>query len=170
MSRIGTLEGNAPRKGITGWHVLAALLGFFITVTSVNGVMIYQALKTFGGIETKDAYRQGVAYNTRIEQEAAQARLGWADTVSLTPTNDRVSLTLTGHDGAPVRGLAIKATLGRPATNKYDQSLTLAEAAPGTYEATVIALATGSWTITIEAANDKGEAIYTVRRRLWVKP
>ena len=45
--------------------------------------MIYKALTTFGGVETPDAYRKGLAYNQRIAAEEAQAGLGWHDELSL---------------------------------------------------------------------------------------
>ena len=37
------------RSGISGWHVLFGMIAFFLTVTAVDGVMIYDALSTFGG-------------------------------------------------------------------------------------------------------------------------
>jgi nitrogen fixation protein FixH len=48
---------------ITGRKVLVAMVSFFAVVTAVDGIMIYQAISTFGGLETKDAYRKGLSYN-----------------------------------------------------------------------------------------------------------
>ena len=66
------------RGGLRGWHVLVTLVTFLLIVTAVDGVMIYDALSTFSGNETEDAYRKGVAYNQLIKAEEAQNRLGWS--------------------------------------------------------------------------------------------
>ena len=47
--------------------MLLIFIGFFVTVFLVNGLMVYDALSTFGGLETPDAYRKGLA---PIEQHA----------------------------------------------------------------------------------------------------
>ena len=79
---------------IQGRHVLVLLLGFFAVVASANAVMIYGALSTFGGLDTPDAYRKGLAYNQRIDAAAAQAQLGWQESLELNGTPSRLALTL----------------------------------------------------------------------------
>ena len=70
-----------------------------------------------------------------------------------------------------MRGLKVEGVLGRPATNRYDVKLALAETAPGRYEAQTAALAEGSWLIALEARAQAGaEPVYRTRRRLWLKP
>jgi nitrogen fixation protein FixH len=70
--------------------VLIVFLGFFATIFLVNGIMIYDALSTFGGIETADAYRKGLAYNARIAEGAAQAQRGWRDNLAYASETQRV--------------------------------------------------------------------------------
>ena len=38
------------RRGLRGGHVLLVFTGFFATIFLVNGIMIYEALSTFGGL------------------------------------------------------------------------------------------------------------------------
>jgi nitrogen fixation protein FixH len=76
---------RTPQRGLRGAHVLLVFLGFFATIFLVNGIMVYAALSTFGGLEIADAYRKGLAYNARIAEGQAQAQRGWRDSVSYVP-------------------------------------------------------------------------------------
>jgi nitrogen fixation protein FixH len=102
--------------------VLLAFVGFFMTVFAVNGVMIYEAVSTFGGLETPDAYRKGLAYNQRIAQGEAQEQRGWRDTLAYAPETERVRIDMTDHAGAAVPDLVISGEMGRPATDRFDSA------------------------------------------------
>jgi nitrogen fixation protein FixH len=163
-----TLIARRP-QGLQGWHVLAGFLAFFGTIFAVNGALIYEAISTHTGLVANEPYRKGLAYNERIAADERQTRLGWAETVAV-DRNGHVTLDLAERDGRAVRGLKIEGLLGRPATNRYDIKLALAETAPGRYEAQAAAVGEGSWLITLEARMDAGaEPIYRSRRRLWLK-
>jgi nitrogen fixation protein FixH len=157
---------------ITGRHVLFAIVGFFVLVTGVNGIMIYKALTTFGGVETQDAYRKGLAYNQRIAAEEAQAALGWHDELGYSAADRALTLALKDRDGRPVTGASVTATVGRSATNSFDQTLTMSESSAGQYRAPV-SLAPGTWivdaAVSHEAAAGK-TAEFAIRRRIWLKP
>ena len=43
---------ESPRRGLRGGHVLLIFIGFLATIFLVNGIMVYDALSTFGGLET----------------------------------------------------------------------------------------------------------------------
>ena len=47
--------------------------------------MIYQAMSTHTGLVANEPYRKGLHYNDRIDADARQARLGWVDTLDVTP-------------------------------------------------------------------------------------
>jgi nitrogen fixation protein FixH len=157
---------------VRGWHVLAALLGFFVLVLGVNGAMIYAAITTFGGIDNPNAYREGLAYNARIAAGVEQAQTGWRDQVEILAGSSAFRVSLSDKDGRPVGGLAMRATIVRPATNRFDAVLPMQEKSPGAYEAALSALESGSWIVNVEASRPGGgEAIlYQTRRRLWLKP
>jgi nitrogen fixation protein FixH len=156
---------------ITGYHVLAGVVGFFLLVTAVNGVMIYKAVSTFGGVETPDAYRRGLDYNKRIALEQAQTELGWENDVTVSPDNNEILVRLKDRDGAPVTGLNLTGVLSRSATNLFDQPLTLIERSSGLYAAYVAGVEPGNWIVIISAARPgAGDTVFAVRRRLWLKP
>ena len=156
-------------QGVQGRHVLGVFLAFFGTVFVVNGVMIYEAVSTHTGLVANEPYRKGLAYNERIGADERQARLGWTETLEV-GRDGHVTLVLAERDGRAVRGLKVEGMLGRPATNRFDVKLALAETAPGRYEAQTAAVAEGSWLITLEVRAPAGaEPIYRSRRRLWLK-
>ncbi|MFA5949690.1 MAG: FixH family protein [Hyphomicrobium sp.] len=163
-----------PRR-LTGYHVLGIFAGFFGLIFVMNGFMIYQAITTFGGLETQDAYRKGLAYNKRIAAEESQARLGWTAALSVGRDKDGLTLRMTGNDGQPVTGLKISGALGRSATNRFDRSVSLIEAEPGIYiSAGGDRLEPGTWIATLEATGSgeaaRREATFEIRRRVWVSP
>lgn len=163
--------GTVRRPRISGGHVLTILIGFFATVVAVDGFMIYQAVSTFGGIETDDAYRKGVAYNESLARDARQSLLGWKDDLEVLGAQHRLQVGLSGKDG-PVAGRRVVAMLGRPATNRFDVSLELAETSPGVYEAALPEVGEGTWIVDISAydSTKSGEPVYQARRRAWIGP
>jgi nitrogen fixation protein FixH len=169
-------SAHAPRRGRTlnGLHVLLALMGFFAVVFTVNGFMIYKAQSTFGGLDTADAYRKGLAYNERVAAAKAQAKLGWRDTITYVPETQRLRVALKDPGGEAVSGLTVTAHVQRPATNRFDRKLTLAQTGPGIYEADAAELGFGWWTVDLEArrttAEQEDAALFESRRRLWIKP
>lgn len=172
MSSASSIPEN-PRRGLRGHHVLLVFIGFFVTVFLVNGVMIYEALSTFGGLETPDAYRKGLAYNQRIAEGQVQEQRGWRDHLVYVSETERVRLDLADREGAGVPGLAISGEIGRPATDRFDRRLDFTQTGPGTYEADAAGLEPGWWTVDIEArksASPGTEALYEAKERLWIKP
>lgn len=166
---------GAPAAGfrLTGRHVFLVALGFFLLVLAANTVLITLAVTTFGGIETPDAYRKGLAYNARILAAEKQAGLGWRDSVAFAPGTGRIVFRLEGAGGKPVAGLSVSARVSRPATGRFDRELPLIERAPGRYESEAVRLDPGSWIITAAAARPEaegGESVYETRRRLWLAP
>jgi nitrogen fixation protein FixH len=160
------------RGGISGWHVLFGMIAFFLTVTAVDGVMIYDALSTFGG-DTPDAYRTGLLYNQRIAEERRQDELGWTESTNFNSATGVFSVTLKDRGGRGVEDLQITATVGRPATDIADHNLVLAAAGGGAYSAVVPNLAEGTWDISIVAS--QGDAanrsvVYRAKARLWKQP
>ncbi|HWK39274.1 MAG TPA: FixH family protein [Hyphomicrobium sp.] len=164
-------SAKGSSAGLRGSHVLMILAGFFAIIVTVDGFMIYQAVTTFGGLET-DAYRRGLAYNERIEQETEQTTKGWHDEISVagTPARLRVGLTDVAKDGVPGRRLI--ARVGRPATDRFDRTVELVETGAGVYEAELGELIGGSWIVDLSAFDGADSAVpfYQVRRRIWIGP
>jgi nitrogen fixation protein FixH len=164
---------ESPRRGLRGGHVLLIFIGFFATIFLVNGIMVYDALSTFGGLETPDAYRKGLAYNQRIAEGEAQEQRGWRDKLAYVAETQRVRVDLNDSTGAAVPGLFIAGEIGRPVTDRFDRKIEFTQTGPGTYEAEAAGLDAGWWTIDIEARKGAGaaaEKVYEARERIWIKP
>jgi nitrogen fixation protein FixH len=146
-------------------------LGFFLVVFAVNGVFLYSAISTYTGIVAAEPYRKGLNYNQRIAAEEAQAAQGWEDALEVA-RDGQLTLRLATRLGAPVEGLSVTGTFGRPSTARHDVKLELVERAPGTYAARMAAPDHGAWIVALEArpvtASDR--IVYQLRRRLWLKP
>lgn len=160
------------RTEITGYHVLAAMLGFFGLVFAVNGYFIAAALSTHTGVVANEPYRKGLKYNERIAVAERQAQLGWHDEVKLDDGGRKLSILVRDSGGQPVRGLALSATLGRPATNEFDQHVSLSEDSPGRYVGEANTRERGGYVASVEARDPAhGDAIvYQARRRIWLSP
>lgn len=161
--------GKAPFQ-ITGRHVLVSVVGFFLTIAAVDAVMIYQAVSTFGGLETPDAYRKGLAYNQRIAQGAAQEQLGWRESVSFNRVTGSLVVDLKDRDGKPVEGMTVSVGIGRPATNAFDRSISITDMGAGRYEAPAADLADGTWTVELTvrgSRNPDAAVVYQSKARIW---
>ncbi|MCC7253851.1 FixH family protein [Hyphomicrobium sp.] len=169
-----TSRAREEVRGLSGRHVLGAMLAFFAVIIVADATMIYKAVSTFGGVDNANAYRDGLAYNARIALAERQAALGWSETVELVSEPARLRVALKDASGAAPASLRVEATLGRPATNAADTVLRLAEVAPGVFEAPVgDDPGPGAWIARVRAYPADGttaEPIYQMRRRLWVAP
>ena len=162
---------SSASRTLNGRHVLLTFIGFFLVVFAVNGIMVYKAESTFAGLDTDDPYRKGLDYNERIAAAAAQSRLGWRDRTDYVPATRHLRVTLTDKAGGAVPGLTLTAELGRPATSRFDQKISLTQTGTGIYEADLASLDPGTWTVDLWARHGEDDAaLYEARRRLWIKP
>ena len=149
---------------ITGWHVLVAVVAFFGVVIAVDAAFLMAAYRTFPGQVSVTPYEDGLAYNSRVARQRAQAALGWRVLVSTEP--DGLVVQVSDKAGAPVGGLVVSGALSRPATEAGRLPLTFAEVAPGRYEASV-APAPGGWDLALTARSEDGDVIEAERRLTW---
>lgn len=155
--------------GIEGRHVLFGLVAFFGVMLLANAIFVYFAVATFSGGDTSDPYRKGLHYNETLDEAERQAQRGWRTEVEYDDKTGRLQLSVVDKERAPVMGLRVGAMLSRPATDKEDRKVVLAEASQGVYVASVD-LAPGLWVISV-ASHRVGESAgdaYRLKRRLRV--
>ncbi len=139
------------KNGLTGWHVLGAMVAFFGVIFAVNGFMTYQALSTFSGIETPNAYQVGRDFNQTLEAAEAQRARGWQVTFDETfvampdGTQARVVVTVADAAGSAVSGLDGTLTFWRPVVQGKDVVAVLTPFTDGTYVAEAVLPARGTW-------------------------
>jgi len=158
-----------PSKGvIRGWHVLAGLVAFFLTVAAVDLILVTKAVSTFSG-DTADAYRKGLAYNQTLEEQAVQDRLGWHEKRTFDSRTERLSISVTDENQNPVDGLRLEADIGRATTDVFDRHIALESLGNGIYGADVVGLSEGAWTLSVSAL-ENGKVVYKSRARIWKQP
>lgn len=144
---------------LTGKHVLAALIGFFMMILTANMIFINFAVRTFPGEKEEKSYLQGLNYNERLAARAEQALLGWTATIEEAALADgRVDLKITIIDdgGASISGLNVTGDLSRPASHVEDRALVFTESHNGEYLASSPA-ADGVWVLEGKAVSDRNE-------------
>lgn len=161
------MKGNFFKGPITGRHVLYAMLIFFGVIFVVNGVFIYLARSTFTGVSTEDAYHKGLAYNDVIRAARSQHTLGWQVVDMKLTQGGALQVMFLDQEEAPLQGLTVQAEVRRPTTQEYDQTLTLAERAPGLYAGQGEALAQGQWQVVLLA--QRGDDAFRVEHRVFLK-
>ena len=170
MTAVRSKADAAPGT-LTGKHVLGIFGAFFLIVFATDFVLVWRAVSTFGGIDTPDAYRKGLAYNERLEAAERQTNRGWKETIAFDKSTGRLAVTIAGADGQGVDGLGVEAVVGRAATNANDRKLTLKPEGRGTYTADLSELAPGSWVLTLAAHAGAGQEVaYRAKSRLWRAP
>jgi nitrogen fixation protein FixH len=158
-------QAHAPSGfRITGWHVLALIIGFFAVVIGVDATFTVLAVKTFPGEVSATPYEDGLLYNRKLAQLAAQEKLGWRAAAAAEP--DGVILEMRDARGAPLGGLAVSGKLERPATEVGRKALAFREVGPGRYAAAAGALS-GTWDLTVEASDRAGRRFEAERRLTW---
>jgi len=148
-----------------GWWYPWIFVAFFAVVIGVNGVMITIATGTFTGLDTKDHYRKGLAYNESIKGARQQAALGW--TVDVAALGDRLAVEFKDKEGKAITGLALSGMMTRPTHVDDDLALgSFTETRPGYYETALSLPKKGQWDARILAV--KGEQSFQMVERLQI--
>lgn len=155
-------DTNAGGRELKGYHVLIIALTAFGVIIAANMTMLMAATGTFPGLVVENSYRAGVGWNDRA---AAQRALGWE--VGTGYDAGVLVVSVTDAEGAAVSGIALSATVGRPASAAEDRELALRYEG-GRYVAPV-ALEPGLWRVAITGAG-KGAARYETAAELYVRP
>ena len=142
---MGMAMTQSPKKrSIIPYYFVA----FFLVVLIANLILIYIALSSWTGLETKNHYVKGLKYNEALEGAAAQEKLGWSTRISLDlerGLEGTVSVTVTDKNGNTLSGATVLLKVIRPTHHGYDQDLILAEYAPGRYQTQVVFPLSGNW-------------------------
>lgn len=161
MSR---LEG----KQLTGWSVLAILVGFFLTVFTANGTLIYFALHTLRGEVMENPYDASQVFNKRIADANAQDERGWKVDVTTQPegAGEQVATAFRDKDGAAIEGLKVIARFEHPFDATRDAETTLSSDGAD-YEGVAAPVPPGRWTLVIEASRGS-ERLFRSENRMAV--
>jgi len=128
------------------------IVAFFAVVFAANAAFVYFALSTHSGLETADAYDQGLHYDETLAAAARQAALGWRATIEARRDADGetdIVATLRGPDGQPLDGLTAVGRIVRPIRQGSDLSITFQREGNGRYRARVHLAFPGQWEVRV---------------------
>jgi nitrogen fixation protein FixH len=158
-----------PRE-LTGRAVLIALVAFFAVVGGVNGVMIWFATSTFGGVEVASSYKAGLKFQDELDAVRAQDARHWQVEARLERGHDGADVIVSLRDaaGAPITGVAVAARLNHPADARHDHDVAMAAAGPGLFKGTTDAALAAQWDLVIDVTRD-GERMFRSKGRVGLK-
>lgn len=138
-------------KPLTGKSVLMIFGGAFAAIIAANMALVYSAVGTFPGLETRKPYIESLNFN---EARAAQEALDWSTSVAY--ANGRVLLRIVDANGVTPRLEEISFRIGRATTAQQDETVT--PYFDGKTYAVQKELEPGNWQVKISAQAGDGTA------------
>ncbi len=108
------------KKELTGRKFALILCAGFATVTGANFALIYSAIGSFPGLETREPYVESLNFESR---RIAQEKLNWTSSVAY--EQGQLKLTLLDEQGKFVVTPKIALTVGRATSASYDMDVEL---------------------------------------------
>ena len=164
MERVSEMSVGQVERKLTGWHVLALFVAFFGVIIAVNGLLAWQAIATFPGLEVANSY---VASQTFDADRAAQRALGWTLTPAYDSDAQQLRLAFVDDAGLAVSVAALSVLVGRTTQTSADIRPEF-ELADGAYVAPAT-LGVGKWMMAVEAVAEDGTRFHQ-RLDLQVRP
>ena len=126
-------------RELKGRHVLIIAVSAFAVIIAANLAMLFAATGTFPGLVVNNSYVASQGWNARTAEQQA---LGW--TQEVTYRDGAVEIALTDASGKPVAAGDLQITVGRPATQTFDQVFLVTGQSPYSIE---VPLDPGQWRI-----------------------
>ncbi|MEJ1157040.1 FixH family protein [Prosthecomicrobium sp. N25] len=154
---------------LTGRHVLAITVLFFLTIFVANGAMLYYAVGSFPGTVTDSSYTASQRYNREIAAAAAQNARGWVvDASARRDADGHVAVRVMAKDaaGQPVAAPDFSAVLQRPTNRAEDHAVALRPlaGATGVFSGETDGVQAGQWELVIEAKGAEGRLFLSQSR------
>jgi len=143
-------------RRFTGYHMLAWIVGFFLVVIGVNGLMATIAERSFTGTVVENSYVASQNFNHWLDEAKLQERLGWH--ASIDHDGRRLTVRLTGPD-ARIRDVMLSGTAIHPLGRLPDRAIHFAGGGTGTFRS-IETLPPGRWQIRVTARHGRMRASY----------
>ena len=157
--------GRQPRQ-VTGRMVLGWMVGFFAVIIGVNAFMAYEALSTFGGVDTDSSYRAGQVFGHEVAMAKAQDAQHWQVEAKVAPSAGDAILDIVARDasGAPLAGLTATALFARPTDRHLDREVAVTEETLGHFRGNA-EIPAGQWDLVIELSR-QGARVFRSKNRI----
>jgi len=163
------MSGTADSKPIDRWLPWLFVV-FFAVVLIVNGIMVYVAAASWTGLETKQYYVKGLAYNKKLQEVERQKALGWTGTLAVEPETQgrvRLYLSLQDHRKLAIAGATVIARFVRPTSEGHDEEVRMDDLGGGRYAGTMNLPLPGQWDVRVVARHPSGD--FRLTRRIMVR-
>lgn len=143
---------------ITGKHVLLGFVAFFGLIFVANAIFVFLALDSWTGLETRQHYNEGLAYNKILAADERQKSLGWRVNVTVEPISDgkaRLVVSLQDESGQALSGIDVQSSFFRPTHEGHDFVVPLHAVGEGKYAADFDLPLAGQWDVRVAAHRGK---------------
>lgn len=147
-----------------------AFVGFFVVVLGANAAMVAFAFTSWTGVQTQEAYIQGLQFNDRLDEAAAQRALGWTVDVSFAQTGPlagRLRVHPLNDSGTPVHGATVTAQLIRPTRQGFDFTIAVPRVGDA-YDTAIDFPLAGVWDLKVLI--ESSQTPYRYEERLFLRP
>jgi len=141
-----------------GWWYPWIFVGFFAVVITVNGIMMFFAFDSWTGLETKDHYLKGLAYDDNVAGAKTQEALGWdvklnVETLQAEDKQRKVAyqVTFLDHNNQPVESLKAHTFFRRPTHDGVDVDGPSELVKPGVVAGEMTLAIPGNWEVRVHA-------------------
>lgn len=168
MKRFAPTAGRTARN--PDWWIPWSFVAFFGVLVVVNAIMVFFAVKTWTGLDTDDAFRQGLAYNERLAQTNAQIDQGWQVQLDFSQAEagaGQLEVALKDRYGTPLTHALVTAHVARPTDRAADFELVFEDLGNGLYRADLAPPLSGQWDVRLTAEHERGE--HRLLRRVFVR-
>ncbi len=159
----------ADARAFTGRKFLAILVGAFLLVSTVNGLMVWFALHSWTGLVSDSAYQEGLGFDRVLAESRAEAALGWRAEITYDGSARRLLVILADAEGRALSGMALSAEWLRPTSEGLDRTVALTERSAGRYEAAIRPPLPGQWDLRI-SVTQHGRVRFHAQNRIMVQP
>lgn len=139
---------------------------FLSIVLAVNFTFLYLSFSTDDGLAEENYYEKGLMYDSMLRNDK---ELGWDIELSFDgapgakPANG-VNVTIYDRAGAGLDGAAVKVTLRRPTSDRYDRVFDLVRSGAGpSYSGAITIPLPGIWDLRVTAGKGGREMEKTFR-------
>lgn len=140
-------------KPLTGRKVLLILLAAFGIVLGANGIMMWQAARTYDGVVAEDVWQRGRAHDSLRAEALSQPARAWRLDI-LESSQAGTMIRLAEADGRPLDGLELSGSFVSPVDAAEDRALAATPLGEGCYRLAADLPRPGNWRLTIEPAGD----------------
>jgi nitrogen fixation protein FixH len=143
-----------------------AVIGVLAVTVGANVWLIQVAREPNGAVIEPDYYRRAVAWDSLAARQGRSDALGWRADAALSAAGGgmHVRATLVDSLGAPIAGCAVAVVAVHNLAAATPVRVTLAETAPGVYEADAALGRPGMWELRLTATRGADVFLASLRR------